>query len=415
MGIAVRILFLLPDFVLPAESGLRVRALSQLRLLSSMEDVETITVLSLSSSRVPADRLRMLERQLPKVHAEVPVVRDSRIRRSSTALLHFLRRRLVHNEPYLIAVNNCSNMYDLIDRHLRAENYDIVYLGYLGMAAYLDDVRRLAPRARLILEQHNVEWQIFSRLATDLHGPIRHLARLEAWALKCFERKALRQVDSVIAISEADAAQFRNMAGVEPVVVPPYVEPREPRAEVTKEAHVGYIGHLAWQPNVIGIDWFCREVWPLVRQRIPDSRLTIAGPGLRKNAAGELEVPCAWQRPGISTVGFLDDLDQLYSTVVAMIAPVFGGSGVRMKLLETMSAGMPTVTTPDGAAGLHVADGREVLIARGADSFAEGLVSILSDADLRGRLRQGGYSFLASHHSESVAKSSLERALGTRS
>jgi glycosyltransferase involved in cell wall biosynthesis len=164
---------------------------------------------------------------------------------------------------------------------------------------------------------------------------------------------------------------------------------------------------------VIGLDWFCHEVWPLVRQRVPDATLTIAGTGLSKRADGTLDVPPEWAKPGIATVGFVDDLEDVYRETLAMVAPVVGGSGVRMKLLETMSVGMPTVTTADGAAGLGVLHEREVLIADSPVEFAECVVRVLADAPLRERLRRGGYDFIASRHSEQVARVTLERSLAS--
>jgi glycosyltransferase involved in cell wall biosynthesis len=171
---------------------------------------------------------------------------------------------------------------------------------------------------------------------------------------------------------------------------------------------------LAWQPNAHGLDWFCDSVWPLVRARIPDATLTIAGPGLRRNPDGSLAVPERWVRPGITTVGYVDDLEDVYGSSAGMVAPILGGSGVRMKLLEAMRAGMPTVTTTDGAAGLDVEDGREMFIADDPAGFADGVVRMLSDEGLRERLRAAGYAYLESHHSLAAARARVQEALGAQ-
>jgi glycosyltransferase involved in cell wall biosynthesis len=407
----LKVLFLSPDFVLPANRGLRVRALSQLRLITALEEVEHIEFLSLSSVPVPADRLRELESEVPKLHAESPIIRDTSIRRSRTAFLRFIYRRIFCNDPYLLAINYVAEMQTLLERCLSSVRYDVVYVGYLGMAGYAKLIRKLAPQATLILEQHNLEWQIFGRLAGQLTTPLRQLAQIEASVLRRFEQNALRQFDSVIAISKADAEQFRVLAGVDSIVVSPYVEPAKPRIEESSEPHVGYVGLLAWQPNVLGLSWFCREVWPLVRKAVPNARLTIAGSGLRKLSSGAFDVPADWHQPGISTVGFIDDLNELYRVTLAMIAPVIGGSGVRMKLLETLSAGMPNVTTPDGAAGLEVTHDRELLIANGANDFANCVVRVLTDPELRERLRNNGYAYLKSAHSEQLSRTQLRQAM----
>jgi polysaccharide biosynthesis protein PslH len=407
----MRLLFLSSDFVLPAERGLRVRTLSQLRVLSGIDAVEEITFLSLTDTPVPAALVRSLEEQLPKVRAEQPIVQRARLRGHPLAFLRFLWLRVRRDQPYLIAKFDSAAMRARVRQHLRDGGYDVVYLGYIGMVAYMSDVRELAPRAGIILEQHNVEWQIFERLAASMRPPLREAVRLEAYALRRFERRSLRRADSVVAISDADAEGLRGLAGIDSVVVRPFIESSAPRVETVRAPSLGYIGHLRWQPNVIGLDWFCREVWPLIRQRLPEATLTIAGTGLAKRPDGTLDVPREWVKPGITTVGFVEDLEDVYRSTIGMVAPVVGGSGVRMKLLETMSAGMPTVTTADGAAGLGVSHGREVLIADAPVDFADCVLQMLGDAALRERLRAGGYEFIASRHSELVARTTLERSL----
>jgi glycosyltransferase involved in cell wall biosynthesis len=406
----LNVLFLSLDFVFPAERGLRVRTLSQLRVLSAIDAVDRITFLSLSEAAVSADRLRALEHLVPKVHAEPAVVQPSSMRRSPKHLPRLLRLRL-QGVPYLVAKCDNPAMHALVRRHLEAETYGLIYVGQLGMMTYLAGIRRLAPRARVVLEEHNVEWEIFERLAPTFRFALRQAAHLEARALRGYERRALRKVDRVIAISDADADAFGKLAGIDATVVPTFIEPTSGRVEATVAPSLGYTGLLGWQPNAQGLDWFCKDVWPLVRQRMPQATLTIAGPGLRQDADGSLVVPPNWSVPGIRVVGYVKDLEEVYAGSIAMIAPIIGGSGVRMKLLESMRAGMPTVTTTDGAAGLDVMEGREMLIADTPEAFAERTVRLLSDVALRERLRVAGYAYMEAHHSLAVARGRLETVL----
>jgi glycosyltransferase involved in cell wall biosynthesis len=408
----VNVLFLSLDFVIPPERGLRVRSLSQLRVLAAIPAVERITLLALCETEVEAEQLRVLEKELPKVQAKPPVLQPKHMRRSPRHLPRLIGRRL-QGLPYLVAKSDSSSMHALVERQLKI-GYDVVYLGHLGMAAYLAKVRQLAPDARVVLEEHNVEWEIFERLAPGFRPPLRQVARWEAWALRRYERRALRAVDAVIAISEADARALGELANVQAVVVPTYIEAAPERVERTAAPSLAYTGLLAWQPNAHGLDWFCGEVWPLVRKRMPAATLTIAGPGLRRKSDGSLAVPPNWSLPGITTVGYVADLEEVYRNSVATIAPIIGGSGVRMKLLESMRAGMPTVTTTDGAAGLDVQDGRELFIADDPARFAEGLFRVLSDSVLRDRMRKAGYAYLDAHHSLAAARSRLEPALLSR-
>ncbi|MGO9838169.1 MAG: glycosyltransferase family 4 protein [Polyangiaceae bacterium] len=406
----MNVLFLSLDFVLPADRGLRVRSLAQLRVLSSMEAIDKITLVTLSETEVSEDRMLALERELPKVRAEPPVVQPTHMRRSPKHLPRLLRLRML-GLPYLVAKCDNGAMHAVVERHLRTGGYDVVYVGHLGMAVYLPSVRRLAPKARVVLEQHNVEWEIFERLARTFRFTMRQLTRMEASALRRYERRILRAVDSVIAISDADAFAFEQLAGIKAVVVPTYIEASARRVEGTRRPALGYTGLLGWQPNRQGLDWFCKDVWPLVRARVPDSALTIAGPGLGRGLDGALAVPRNWSLGGITTVGYVDELEEIYRGSVAMIAPILGGSGVRMKLLEAMRAGMPTITTTDGAAGLAVEDGREMFIADDPVRFADCVARVLSDGKLREHLRSCGYAYLEANHSMRVARGRLEQSI----
>ena len=407
----MKVLFLSPDFLLPEDRGLRVRTLSQLKLVCSLPQVEQVTLLSLSSEEVSAERIAKLANVSPKLRVEKPVLQPVHMRRNPRSLPRLLRLRLLEGIPYLVAKCDTKEMRALVERCIARDKPDLVYLGYFAMAAYLPDVRRLSPKARVVLEQHNVEWEIFHRLAERDKGAMRYALEWEARATRRFEQQIMRDVDDVISISESDARAFRKLAGIEATVIPPVVElGKRGRTEATKAPHLAYIGLLAWQPNAHGLDWFCDKVWPLVRAKLPDAKLTIAGSGLRKEN-GKLVVPEGWQKPGITTVGFVDSLEDLYRDNLAMIAPVLGGSGVRMKLLETMKAGMPTVTTSDGAYGLGVEDGREVLIGDEPSRFADAVVRILGDAALREHMREAGYDFLAENHGAARLRDRLRKSL----
>jgi polysaccharide biosynthesis protein PslH len=408
----VKLLFVSVDFPLPADRGLRVRTLTQLRLLAGIPAVEQITLLTLRNLEVEASSLRDLSDELPKVVCEPPVFQPIHMRRHPKTLPRLLTLRVVRRVPYIVGKCDNAAMRALLIRHLRHTRYDAVYLGSLGMAAYLDDVRRHAPSARVILEQHNVEWEIFDRLADSFGPRMRRVVRWEARCVQSYEARIMPRVDSVIAISQTDADTFRRMAGVSAIVVPPFLEPRAPRVEQTRAPSLVYVGVLGWQPNVQGLDWFCRDVWPLIRARVPTATLTIAGGGLPRDEHGTPVMPDAWRQGGIRAVGFVADLETVYRDAIGLVAPVIGGSGVRMKLLEAFAAGMPTVTTSDGAAGLALSDGCELLIGDSPEDFAERTVRLLSDGALRETLRQHGSAFLRTNHSAATGRARLMEALG---
>ncbi len=285
------------------------------------------------------------------------------------------------------------------------------------MALYLPLIRKYAPGARVVLEQHNVESDFFGQFAAKQRGRvlIGLVADDEHRLAQRFERETLAAVDATVAISADDARTFAAMAtgrdGKPAVLVPQVVRfSRRPYAPVSPPQLL-YVGSLAWHPNVEGLDWFCREVWPRLRESAPELTLNIIGSGLPL-ADGQPVVPAAWKARGIVTHGFVADLAPFEARVAAMIAPIAGGSGVRIKLLEGFRAGLPVITTRAGAAGLPLESDRELLIADDPQEFAAGTLAIVRDQALGTRLREAAYAYLEAHHSVAVAQRSMRRALG---
>ena len=261
--------------------------------------------------------------------------------------------------------------------------------------------------------EHNVESDFYRQFAESRSGPSQRIARAEwAAAALCFERQVLETVDAVVAISQADADLFGRIAHVRAHVVPVVMEVRRQVRPHPGRPHFCYVGSLRWRPNVAGLDWLCQNVWPKIRARIPDATMEIVGVDLERDARGRPVIREAWKVPGVETVGFLKELKPLYRRSLAMLAPVFGGSGVRIKVLEGLRAGLPVVTTPDGGSGLGLTDGREALIADDPDALSRRVERLVRDEDLRARLRHEGYTFLEKHHTPAAAQGALRQALG---
>lgn len=367
--------------------------------------------MSLREEPVAAANVRALEAAVPKVSAIPPIFHPIHLFDFPRYVPRVVGLRLL-DVPYLAGKWDSPAVRRMLRAELTGRDVDVVYIDHLGMARYLPLVKKVRPRARVVLDQHNVESDFFKQFAEKQRGPKRLVAKAEASCAVRFERRVLQAADAVVAISSEDAKHFRSLAAVEPFVVP-VVLPFERRARVAPpRPHLCYVGNLRWHPNVAGLDWFCKEVWPKVRALVPDATCEIAGIGLKPDASGKLPVPEAWRVDGVETIGFLEDLEPLYARSVAMVAPVFGGSGVRLKLLEGLRAGVPVVTTSDGAFGLPLADGREMMIADDAQAFAERVARVLREADLRATLVREGYAFLERYHSLEVAQAVMRRVLG---
>ena len=408
----MRILFLTTDFVWPADSGGRVRTMSQLRVLSSIPAVTGMRLFSVYENEIPqADRAGLL-REVPKLELADPVFHPVHLFRHPRYVPRVAWLRVARGVPYLAGKWDSPAVRDAIARELAAAQYDLIWLNGLGIGRYLPLVRERAPRARVVLDQHNVESDRFAQFARRKRGLTRLVAMAEWRAAHRWEREVLRDVDAVGAISDDDAAAYRALAGIEALTVPQVMAPLARRGSTGGDARFCWIGSLSWGPNAQGLDWFCERVWPLVRARLPQATCDIVGSGLPVDANGMPVVPAAWQVPGVTTVGRVDDLRPVYERSTAMVAPIVGGAGIRIKLLEAFRHGLPTVTTPDGASGLPIESGRETFVESDAERFAYRAVELATSPATRARLRKAGYAFLEQHNRLDHAQAAVRALLG---
>ena len=408
----VRILHLSADFLWPAGDGGRLRSIAQLRVLSSIPEIEHIAMFCLCEEAIGAERRAELEREIPKLTVFDPVFHPVHLFRHRRYVPRVVLLRVLRGVPYLAAKWDSPAVARALRRALAGREFDVVWINGLGMAYYLPLVRELLPTARVVLDQHNVESDRFVQFARRQRGLRRVIADAEARAAIRYERSVLRAVDAVGAISESDARGLRDLAGIAARVVPHVVPIARAVERIPEAGRLCYAGKLSWEPNARGVDWFCREVWPIVRRRLPEATLEIAGIGLPQDPSGRQITPPAWRAPGITMLGFRRDIDAVYARSAAMIAPLFGAFGISIKLLEAFRHGIPVVTTPDGAWGLPVENGRELFIESDAEAFAGRVVELATSRALGARLQAAAYSYLERHHALATAQAAVRDLVG---
>jgi glycosyltransferase involved in cell wall biosynthesis len=310
--------------------------------------------------------------------------------------------------PYLVAKFHNASMRRQLASLSREHRPSCVYVDHLAMMHLVPDV---FGRPRVVLGQHNAEYEFFAQFEREKKGLLRRVAAWERRAAEAYERAALLRADATVAIGERDRDTFARLAGIQAFVVRPAMVPRPLRAGPGPDQPMafGYVGHLTWRPNVEGLDWLVQRVWPAVRAALPDATLEITGAGL---APGH--VPAAWRAPGVTVSGLVLDLEELYGRTHVMVAPVRGGAGVRMKVLEAFRSGMPLVASSDALEGTGFRHEEHLLCATEPKMFAECMVRLASDVDLRERLVASARSYVMRRHSVEGARPVLRRALGLR-
>src|SRR4051812_9199462 len=186
----MRVLHLTTEFPWPATSGGSVRTVSQLRILASLPEIDTVTVLSVAEHAVSERERRALAAAIPKLRVLPPIFHPVHLFDFKRYVPRVVLLRALRGVPYLAGKWESPAVRNAVRRQLRGSPVDVFYIDHLGMARYLSDARTERPACRVVLDQHNVESDFFEQFAAQKTGPKRLLARAEHRAAARFERES---------------------------------------------------------------------------------------------------------------------------------------------------------------------------------------------------------------------------------
>jgi glycosyltransferase involved in cell wall biosynthesis len=243
---------------------------------------------------------------------------------------------------------------------------------------YIDAIRK-NTKTKVLLRPQNVEFVIWERLYATEKNPLKKMyLGLLARRMKRFEIEHANLADIMIPVSQTDLDVFRSYGCNLPSVAIPtgYVFESLPQIDAAEENAVAFIGGMDWMPNREGVEWFIDKVWPVVIDRFPEAKFYLAG----RNFPEEIRT---LKVKGLKVIGEVEDARQFVSSKSISIVPLFAGSGMRVKIVEAMALGRAVISTSIGAESLAFTHGKDILIADDAGTFAEAVLKVLRDKQLR--------------------------------
>ena len=217
----------------------------------------------------------------------------------------------------------------------------------------------------------------------------------------------------VLAVSQADGETFERLYPgaltgpahvVKTGVDTTYFTPVD---TVQRRAHLVFTGSMDWLPNEDAMLYFARDILPRIRAAEPDVTLSIIGraptPAVRQLAALE----------GIEVTGAVDDVRPHVAAGSVYVVPLRIGGGTRLKIFEAMAMGKAVVSTTVGAEGLPVTDGTDIAIADEPNAFADAVVRLIRDTDVRQQLERAARQLVVDRYDWSAVANDFETALST--
>jgi glycosyltransferase involved in cell wall biosynthesis len=375
----VRILFVAPWVPGPE----RPRSLALLRMLAGQHDVRVVA-------------LHRGHREA-RLAADLPVDRRVLVPHGRAAALTRTLVALGRGRPLQEGYARAPALTDAVRAHLRDWRPDVVHLNVFR-TVHLVEACGDTP---VVVDLDEFRSEYYEQLAEHGTNPAwRALGRVEAPRMRRREEELLDRGTALLV-----SAPVRVPGGRVHLVRSPYdtvdrpvpVPPRAPRRSVL------FVGRLSYEANVAGLAWFVRRCWPDLRRAVPGVRLRVVGsdppPAVRAMAGPDIEifanVPDVWPH---------------YAPAAVAVVPIFRGTGVQLKLIQALAAGVPTVTTTPVADRAGVRAGVEVAVADDAAGWVAAVAGLLRGGAEAHRLAGAGAAWVAAHHSWPAVRGQLAAA-----
>lgn len=271
-------------------------------------------------------------------------------------------------------------------------SYELVIIEGLYSSNFLKIIRENS-NLPVVYRAHNVESEIWARNIANTRNTLKKsFLKIQTNRLQKEEEEFIIKVDGIISISPSDTSYFNGKSKAKIFQYLPGFPFRIREKSKLQPMRMFHIGSMEWDANNEAVGWFLRKVWPLVLSVYPEAEFHVAGKGLST-------ADNRFFMKGVYNHAEVENAEEFMINHGVCVVPLKAGSGIRMKLLQAMSLGIPCVSTTIGAQGIEL-NNNPVLIADDAKTFAKQVVSLLSDHRTAIELGKTSQKYIDAHHNE---------------
>jgi glycosyltransferase involved in cell wall biosynthesis len=366
----MRILFVSPRQCWPPVSGAKLRDYHFARALARQADVTYVHFLEPGSS--PLTRT-----ELPFCTEVISVPKPPAYGGSKIA------RGLAGRWPLPVLNYTSQEMIAALRTVTRGRRYDLIHLDIVQLAGYAETLaEQLDEMPRIVYNWHNIESELlrsYGQSAAPL--PRRIYAAWTARRMEGVEHDILRTSFGHIVCSEEERKELLGQVpGARIAVVENGVDTAyfADGPATGPRNRIVFVGSMNYHPNIEAALSFTRDVWPHMRERLPGYRFTIVGSNPVPAVLALRDVP------GVEVTGTVPDVRPFYREALATVVPLRTGGGTRLKILESMAAAVPVVSTAFGAERLAVTPGKNIVLVNAGDAAAwTRELAVLADGESR--------------------------------
>jgi GT2 family glycosyltransferase/ubiquinone/menaquinone biosynthesis C-methylase UbiE/glycosyltransferase involved in cell wall biosynthesis len=281
--------------------------------------------------------------------------------------------------------------------------YDLVLMFRpMVILRHMDTVRRWCPQAKVLFHTVDLHYLRMSREASLLGDASKQEASEQ---MKKVEFDSIRGADASIVVSMTEQEILhRELPDQKIHVFPLIMEVNGTSKTFDDRCDIVFVGGYQHMPNVDAVIYFVTEIMPILRERLPGVRFYAVG----SNVPAEIE---ALAGEDVIITGFVEDLAPLLDRMRVSVAPLRFGAGIKGKIGTSMAAGLPAVATPLAAEGMSLTPGQNILVADGAQAFAEAVVQLYQNEPLWKQISDSGIAFAESAWGAEAAWTTLDSIL----
>lgn len=267
---------------------------------------------------------------------------------------------------------------------------------------------RVADRTPLVIDEHNVEFDVMRRTwAGDASLPRRAFAYLEYQKFRREEVAACNRAAWCTFTSEPDRALMVTQASLRgSSVVPNGVDLDAYRPDQTPvdPELVVFSGNMGYRPNADAVLYFVRSILPSIQKRRPTVKFVVVGADPPSDVA-------RLANDRVVITGRVADVRDYTRTAAVLVAPLRVGGGTRLKILEGLALAKPVVSTSVGCEGIDVIPGTHLVVADSPAAFAEAVLSMLDAPEPAARLGRAGRTLVEQRYGWARSGALMEAAL----
>ena len=307
---------------------------------------------------------------------------------------------LFSKESYIVSRFKHQGYAEALQNWLEEKEFDIVQIEGLTPCHYIELIRSKS-KAKLINRAHNVEHLIWLRTAMYESNFFKAAyLQIQANRLKRFELERLTLFDALVPITPIDRAMFKSL-GLKLPMLSAYCALNFENLEIedwTGKPDFFFVGAFDWQPNLQGMRWFLKEVWPLVLQSQSDAQIHVLG----RHCPADIV-----SAPNVVVYDDILDAKKFYSQHKILVVPLRSGSGLRIKVLEGMSMGKAVVTTSIGVEGIAAEPGVEIKLANDPKTFAVEMIDLYTNPKVAKHMGRKAQEFAEKHFNQNEVSREL--------